>query len=119
MKSKAGRMIIFTLCCLTFACLFISGAERLIERGEKAPRLPEIRHVVTAYLTSSQTHAEHAEHHAPGETQAERKSSCTLQEEAQRIEHALLRTDANGNILGSRSYIRAVYHVFPLSDGFA
>lgn len=111
--------ILFSGVLVAFACLLLAGMPHMIagDGGSHAPPSAAAGRValVSAPAPSSQTDGAKAE-----QTHAER------QEESVRafvrlglVPSVVLRTDANGNVLGHRSYLHTVYRAFALGDGFA
>ena len=106
MKRVSWRTYMGCFAFFVFACLFLSGAQRLIA-ADKTSVQTETLNCREAWLCSTLSSGD-----------AERvicsQSEYSVHERMQR------RSDANGNILSGRSsYLRAVYQAFPLGDGFA
>lgn len=114
MRNQA-RNALLALCLTLFACLLLSGSQRLIASGEDRPSSAP----VTTYLCGAPAYA----------AQADRQDDCRARWEGRAAEavQALLVcalsgacSDANGNVLTSAvSYLRTVYQAFALGDGFA
>ena len=117
MGGQAVSRLFLSLCALALVCIAISGAPRLIAGEEAAP--PSASTVAAqAYLTQSAQ--EDAPQSAPrAETRV--RSSAQVAQSARLgvLPLPALRRDANGNVLAAQaSYLRAVYWVFALGDGF-
>ena len=115
MKGKPGLKLLLALFALTFACVLLSGAGRLL--GTQERHIPESL-PARAVLTAP----------APREAAESALASCqeTLRRapegeapQVQAISAPRAQTDANGNVLRGRSYLRTVYSAFALGDGFA
>ena len=115
MKGGPGMKLLLALFALAFACVLLSGAGRLLGAQpqpacESLPSLvsltaPVAREAVESVSAASQESLRRIpEGEAPQEQPA-----C--------VPRAL--TDANGNVLRERSYLRTVYSAFALGDGFA
>ncbi len=118
MQQTIGRRLLFALIMLTFCCLLLGGGSRLIASPEmEAPQMP-LPPVFGASLSCAP--AERIQPLDAKKVQVSRPiylATAFTQEKA--TVFSLPQTDANGNILRNASYMRAVYQVFVLGDGFA
>jgi len=119
MKEKSLRLILFYSFVFVFLCLLLSGGSRLIAWHQYPLECVPDRGLssIPAVLTAMQT------------TVQENACSCqnrmlSYKKEFSVAAHVLdlparVLCDANGNVLGQRSYMHEVYQVFSLGDGFA
>ena len=121
MKRVSWRAYLGCLAFFVFACLFLSGAQRLIA-ADKTSVQTETLSCREAWLCSAPSSAQ--------DQQTSRQRSDRAYGDSERVIHSQSeysvygrmqrRSDANGNVLSGRnSYLRAVYQAFPLGDGFA
>ncbi len=116
---KQIKSIGFALCLMAFAVLFLVGSPRLIgHAGEEGPQPVPIRlaRVVPAML--NQASGVQAEHGCPAHGEHQQQRLIAVKPESAQIVHHLVLSDANGNVLGGRSYMHEVYQSFALGDGF-
>ncbi|MDO5378183.1 MAG: hypothetical protein Q4G52_07610 [Clostridia bacterium] len=119
MREKGWRLVLGTICCCAFLVLLLSGAERLVARQEDERAVSPPR-AVAAFLTGSHADAPGGERGEARTASGERQARQTAGLSPARVcVSLLLRRDANGRVLSSRSYLREVYEVFALGDGFA
>lgn len=103
---------------VVFACLLLAGAPRLIGRDESSGALPPA--AVHAALVSAPAPGVQTDGAAVREQQDERQAQAVHASVHLGLDRTVvLRTDANGNVLGHRSYLHTVYRAFALGDGFA
>ena len=111
---------LFLLCFVAaFAVLLFSGAPRLIGSDGVEHEAISV-HVVQAYLCAA-TNAESQSVYAEGGEINRPSGRCnfTVFTADSGVNEACdLLADANGNVLGENSYMRSVYQVFALGDGF-
>lgn len=119
MKHREIYALCLSLFLLAFACLLFTGAPRLIAAGDDAPKA--FRRDCRLFLCSAQSSAVQS-----SEAEAARRQNTVQRMDAALVlaytganSHVLPGTDANGNVLSSVSYMRSVYQVFALGDGFA
>lgn len=119
MKKRAWHSALFVVLCLTFGCLLLCSAPRLVASDEvRSASLPPAPlagwfQAALSCLPSQQTI------HAAQQPREERKIAADVcAHDHQRDITPIPITDANGNILIHYSYIRCVYQAFTLSDGF-
>lgn len=117
MAKKSERSLLLVCMLFVFVCLLLSGGSRLIgsEIQEKPMQLrppesicAELSRVIAQRIESSLVIRR--EHSAP-------YIQVTPERQDRMLSHRAL-SDANGNILGSRTYMRSVYQSFALGDGF-
>lgn len=116
MRKRSERSLVLFAVFFVFACLLLSGGSRLIGHEERASvQIADVSGVAAAFSAAPSQRSEtgvdpvHREA-SPREDKAEAPQGpapC-----------ARVICDANGNVLGSVSYLRAVYQAFSLGDGF-
>lgn len=117
---KSMRSFGFAFALLVFACILLSGGQRLI--GFDGAVQPKPLSVQTVNLVQSEWTAAPAPQGQSGclsekKHLTEKQSMCMVIPKEHPSMYVL--SDANGNVLGCRSYIHEVYQAFVLSDGFA
>ena len=119
MQNSTWRKTILFSFSLVFALLLVSGAPRLIADSCEDSRAEISVPRVQAYLCGSpdmELHGFQAEpcvnvrYAHPGE--------AALFSAAGTPERSTVNADANGNVLMRANYMRSVYQVFALGDGF-
>lgn len=116
MAKKSERSLLLWCMLFAFACLLLSGGGRLIA-SEDEPLIParpaaSIRAVLcNAPASLRQTGTVVLKSAALKRLQAEPAP------DHREADHSVI-SDANGNVLLGRTYIRAVYQAFTLDDGF-
>lgn len=119
MREKSWRLMLGAIGCFAFIALFLSGAERLVAR-EKDERTVSPPRAVAAFLSEAHANTHSGERGETREMGGERQTRQASGLSPARVHVSLLlRSDANGRVLSSRSYLREVYEVFALGDGFA
>lgn len=115
MRGKTGLRLLLALFALTFACVLLSGMDRLLgtEAQQPAQSLP-----VRVSLTAPAAR-EAVEGALDFCQESLRRMPGSEQPQVQTVGAPRTQTDANGNVLRARSYLRTVYSAFVLSDGFA
>jgi len=117
MRKRSERSIVLLAVIFVFACLLLSGGSRLIGHEGEESHVP----VPSTCAVHSQLCAMPAPDapvgHAPVLCAALRKVLSETQQQAEQP-RAFVCSDANGNVLGSASYLHAVYQAFSLGDGF-
>lgn len=102
-----------------FAFLLITGGHRLIASTNADSQAVSIR-IVSAYLCSDSCIAQVEPVHTQGYFDPESRLACkSISLNVSSAPERPVFTDANGNILFGKSYMRAVYQSFALGDGFA
>lgn len=117
MAKKSERSLLLVCMLFVFVCLLLSGGWRLVG-SEEENNLIRIRPVasVRAVLTSP------SEQRIPTGSVIrkgmidERIHAVAIQDHLRLTR--LVQSDANGNVLAGRTYMRAVYQAFVLDDGF-
>ena len=116
MAKKSERSLLLWCMLFAFVCLLLQGGGRLIAGGEE-PVIPvrpvsAIRAVLcNAPAQQRQTGTEVIKSAAAKRMQAESAP------DHRELNHTVL-SDANGNVLAGRTYMRTVYQAFTLDDGF-
>ncbi|MBP3427770.1 MAG: hypothetical protein J6M47_05870 [Clostridia bacterium] len=119
MKECSWYKLLLCTFLVCFACLLVTGADRLIEREEPSVMLAQ-NVPASAYTCRLQTQSELNGLLEAREYDAQRKDlPAHSGKSALRMETAGICCDSNGNILAACSYMRAVYQAFALGDGFA
>ena len=121
MKRVSWRMMMGGFAVFVFACLLLSGAQRLIafDRQNASADAPSCRE---AWLCSMPSSAQNQQTSRQRGEKAYGDAERTVYPQNEYAEHERMqrRSDANGNVLsGGNSYLHAVYRAFPLGDGFA
>ena len=117
MGRKSERKLLLVCMLFVFACVILSGGWRLVAiqtPEEPVPVRPyaQIRAVISAApMQPSQTVSP-----VRRETSMQRMHIAPAPEN--RILNHSVASDSNGNVLASGTYMRAVYQVFTLDDGF-
>lgn len=119
MNSRSIRSLLLSVSLFIFMCLFFSGSYRLIghEEGAIETESPRVLCSIPTQMTAPPTRD--AENVSPQHSRhlLSRRESAVLVSSPEIPVHVLC--DANGNVLGRRSYMHEVYYVFTLGDGFA
>lgn len=119
MRQSIFQRLFLSGFALAFALLLISGAPRLIASSD-VYESAEIRiRPVQAYLCNpaAQEHAQTSRH--PESRQESHAAFIVFHAEPDALGASMLYADANGNVISCASYMRSVYQVFALGDGFA
>lgn len=119
MNRSLWRRMLLTFAVFMFCCLLVSGGSRLIAMpDEAAVPMRAAQSWMNASLRCLPAQSEVV--NEPERAQQSRgglfAAVCC---EAEGIASCVPQTDANGNVLRQTSYMRAVYQVFALGDGFA
>lgn len=120
MKRLDFRPALLSCIAVAFVCLLLSGASRLIGHSPAASACPPPSAAQDVYLCSApastqETDARSGRSLLPESPWARRDPPQPCRPGAM---PAAVR-DANGNVLLSKTYVRAVYQAFALGDGFA
>lgn len=115
MKGKPGLRLLLALFALTFACVLLSGAGRLL--GTQAQQAPESLPALVSLTAPAAREAVESVSAASQESLRRAPEGEVPPEQPASAPRAL--TDANGNVLRGMSYLRTVYSAFALGDGFA
>ena len=114
-KGKPGLRLLLAFFALTFSCVLLSGAGRLM--GTQAQQAPEAMPALVSLSAPTAREAPESVSASFQESLRRAPEGETPQEQPVCTPRAL--TDANGNVLRARSYLRTVYSAFALGDGFA
>lgn len=114
-----GQNLFFVFAVLAFFFLLLSGGSRLIAAPQDGfePILPA-QSWLEASISCPPTSAV-SEVYLSGSQESDNCAEQALVCDAKPDDFSPPQTDANGNILRHASYMRAVYQVFALGDGFA
>lgn len=117
MAKRSGRSLLFVCTLFVFACLLISGGSRLIGSDVQENPIP-VRSAasIRAVLTNAITHRAQVGVQLRHEQRSQYMQALPAPEDRS-LNHLTL-CDANGNVLGEKTYMRAVYQSFVLGDGF-
>jgi len=120
MKEKSIRSLVLGMAMFLFVCLLLSGSPRLIGREDDAI-LPgsscrALNSIPVSFTAVNMTQSESASPLQGRTLLARREILCVSSPHDLPVP---VMCDANGNVLGQRSYMHEVYHVFSLGDGFA
>lgn len=121
MRSHAWQKAFLLCFSIAFAVLLLSGAPRLIAAsGEETDKADIRMRPEQAYLCSGsvmETNTSEAEQ-IESNRFAQRGDAVQLYAAAGAPEGCTANADANGNVLLRGNYMRSVYQVFALGDGF-
>lgn len=121
MKSAGMRVYSGILILFAFLCLMLAGSQRLIASSNLPKEFPDLSGREAWFCAAPTAEREQQ----PGQqndsrTNGEKRMAVSSEQWKQQTEVLSARCDANGNVLpGSGRYMKAVYQVFPLGDGFA
>lgn len=115
MNGKTGLRLLMALFSLTFICVLLSGAGRLL--GGQEPQQTGALPALSRLSAVAPREAEQSAAPSAGETIRRTPMTGVLPQHAAWASRA--QTDANGNVLRAESYLRTVYRAFALGDGFA
>ncbi|MBQ7885350.1 MAG: hypothetical protein IJ313_00490 [Clostridia bacterium] len=117
MTKKSERSLLLLCMVFAFCCLLLHGGGRLIGGEEEASMLP-VRMMASVRAELSAAAMQRAQTVSP------MRSGLNMQRmhaapapDHQHLTHTVS-SDANGNVLLGRTYMRAVYQAFALDDGF-
>lgn len=117
MAKKSERSLLLLCMLFAFACLLLSGGGRLIGSEEENNLIPQRQ------LASVRTYFCDVPNQRIQTGAVIRQSSLcrrvpvSTAPDRQVLNHSVS-SDANGNVLAGQTYMRAVYQVFALDDGF-
>ena len=116
MAKKGERSLLLFVMLFAFMCLLLQGGGRLIA-GEDENQIP-LRQIssIRAVLCNAPQHRPHAGDPVIKSVVHRRVPIATVLDH-QASDHCVP-SDANGNVLAARTYMRAVYQAFALDDGF-
>ena len=118
MAKRSEQKLLLVCVLFVFVCLLLSGGSRLIGSDDMqvdpmpARSFASIRAVLSSPV---ECHAETS--CAPGRSQSAQRVQINPAPENRSLQRIAL-CDANGNVIGEKTYIRAVYQAFVLGDGF-
>jgi len=117
MTKRSERSLVLFAVIFVFACLLLSGGSRLIgHEGEAIPvQMGDVSGGSSAFSAAP---APLCETGLESGSQAETIRDARAETPRHAAPAARVACDANGNVLGSRSYLHAVYQAFTLGDGF-
>lgn len=117
MMKRSERSLLLVCMLFVFVCLLISGGSRLI--GCELPEKPlQVRSLVSVCAELSQAAAQRIESVLVAWRVFSAQRMQTAAESQDRNLNHRAPSDANGNVLGGRTYMRSVYQSFALGDGF-
>lgn len=117
MEKRSGRMLMLLSMVFVFCCLLLSGGSNLIAGSDEENAIP-IRSVSAIRAVLSSASAPRMESScAPRSGETINRLHAASAPDRQVLTHRV-QSDANGNVIASSSYMRAVYQVFVLDDGF-
>lgn len=121
MRSHAWQKVFLLCFSFAFAALLLSGAPRLIATSDEGTNKADVRtRPEQAYLCSgsaAEANASDAER-IESNRFAQRNVAVWLYCAMGMHEGCMADADANGNVLMRGNYMRSVYQVFALGDGF-
>ncbi|HIS94139.1 MAG TPA: hypothetical protein IAC19_00035 [Candidatus Ventricola gallistercoris] len=120
MKKVDFRPLLLACITMVFLCVLLSGASRLVghtaaERPCSPPSAAQKAYLCSAPATVQETDGQSGRSLLPESPWARSNppQPCRLNGMPAAVR------DANGNVLLSQTYLRAVYQAFALGDGFA
>lgn len=116
MTKKGERSLLLFVMLFAFVCLLLQGGGRLIA-GEDENQIP-LRQIssIRAALCNAPQHRPHAGDPVIKSVVHRRMPIATVLD--RQASGRCVPSDANGNVLLARTYMRAVYQAFTLDDGF-
>ena len=119
MKNRSVRTLLFYASVFVFLCVLLSGGSRLIGHVDETtdPQPQRLPGSIPARLTAVQVSS--AEEAWPQQNRQPQAKKVMISSSLIQAVNIPVLCDANGNVLGHRSYMREVYQVFSLGDGFA
>ena len=118
MKRKDIRSYVFFFMMFAFVCVLLTGGSRLLggeAEAEQAEMPVSVRLVQAALCAPSSSQAQSSL--SAVRTYTPDRQTAVPMEAYSQMERLVL-SDANGNVIGHRSYMHEVYQVFALGDGF-
>ena len=117
MANRSERSLTLSVLLFVFVCLLLSGGGRLIgSSSEAAPDSCRHQMPVRAALTSVPAPCSELGE-APDRGQSAPRFTAAPAPESLNL-HLRVLCDANGNVLGGKTYLHTVYQAFTLGDGF-
>lgn len=116
--AKKGERSLLLLCMFfAFACLLLSGGWRLVGSAQEDDLIPVRAYAsIRTVLTNACMRAEESMSPVRRVLTTTRLHAVPAQDH-QALKSSVM-SDANGNVLLGRTYMRAVYQAFTLDDGF-
>ena len=118
MKKRNMRSYMFSFMMFAFVCLLLSGGSRLIGCDVQSPEtepLAAVRLVPAMLCQAPSTRAQEGAG-CPRMYTPDRQTAVPVV--VYRQPEITVLSDANGNVIGHRSYMHEVYQAFALGDGF-
>ena len=120
MTGSRGRSMLFAASLALFACLLLSGAQRLIGSQLQGGQSPAAAPAQAYLCSASPAYVLSTEDGSRDKAGEYRDSVDALPAGRPFAQPRGARADANGNVIASGiSYLRSVYQAFALGDGFA
>ena len=120
MTGGQGRRMLLAASLTLFACLLLSGAQRLIGCQAQAGQPPAAVTAQACLCSVAPSYAQSSGEGTRAEAGAHRESADALPVGSLCVQPRGARADANGNVIASGvSYLRSVHQAFALGDGFA
>lgn len=116
MAKKSERTLLLWCMIFAFACLLLHGGGRLIAGGEE-PLIPERPVSAVRALLCNAPQPRPQTGAVTLKSAAARRVHTESAPDHRASDHSVP-SDANGNVIASRTYMRAVYQSFTLDDGF-
>ena len=117
MAKRSEQKLLLVCVLFVFVCLLLSGGSRLIGSDVQVDPMPA-RSFASIRAVLSSPVERHAETGcAPGRSQSTQRVQINPAPENRSLQRIAL-CDANGNVIGEKTYMRAVYQAFVLGDGF-
>lgn len=117
MRKRSERWLVLFALIFVFACLLVTGGERLIgHEGEETPSPARSVSAVCAAFSAMPAPVSQSGHVPVRQTMGLRTVSVLADSAA--APRALVLSDANGNVMTCGTYMHAVYQAFTLGDGF-
>ena len=117
MRKRSERSLVLFALIFVFACLLLTGGERLIgHEGEENPAPARSVSTVSAALCAMPAPVAQSGHVPARETDGQRMVITRAEEGS--LPRSFVLSDANGNVISCGTYMHAVYQAFTLGDGF-
>jgi len=118
MKNRTLKSEAFLVCMLFFVFLLIAGSHRLIGGSSESENPVPFTSVAAVSSAFTAIPAVRAESSSPVSRTSSLSKQCICVATVRPPIQLSVLSDANGNVLGHRSYIHEVYQAFVLNDGF-
>ncbi len=117
MEKRSGRTLMLLSMVFVFFCLLLNGGSNLIAGPHEENAMPERPFpAIGAVLSSAPAPRMESGCVSQGSQAHERLRAAPAP--AHQVLTRPVQSDANGNVLASGTYMRAVYQAFVLDDGF-